>query len=145
MDEEKKAAARKLREDKQKERLAQPIRIFTVTLNDPTGNSFVEFHDSMADPQWSMRQYNRTREQNVELGLVAETEQNADSISLSQLHLTAKSKEEAAEEAVAVGANDEIFTFPGICGSCGNDLDTMMKKVVIPYFKVSGCASVDDH
>lgn len=36
----------------------------------------------------------------------------------------------------AEGTNEEIYVFPGTCSSCGHPLDTMMKKVNIPYFQV---------
>ena len=47
---------------------------------------------------------------------------------------------EAVEEAIGGGLegnNEEIFVFPGSCPSCSSSLDTLMKKVSIPYFKVS--------
>ena len=47
--------------------LMQPI---TLKLDDPSGNSFVEFVSSMADPKWNLRIYIRTLEQNITLGLV---------------------------------------------------------------------------
>ncbi|KAF9512650.1 hypothetical protein BS47DRAFT_1486086 [Hydnum rufescens UP504] len=122
------------RERKKKERLEKPIRSFTVILDDPTGNSFIEFRDSMADPKWSMRQYNRTREQNAELGLAsADVPPDSATVLPHKIVLTAESKEEASE--AALNANEDIFVFPGVCASCGHALDTMMKKVVIPYFK----------
>ena len=34
------------------------------------------------------------------------------------------------------GENEEIFTFPGTCSSCGHPSNTLIKKVNIPYFKV---------
>lgn len=91
---------------------------FTVKLEDPSGNSFVEFIGSMADPKWNMREYKRSREDNVLLGLVSEGD-GAQSSS-------------AAPENLDM---DEIFVFPGICSSCSIPLDTKMKRVDIPYFK----------
>jgi zinc finger protein len=102
-----------------------PIPPFTLTLDDPSGNSFIEFVDSMADPKWNLRTYRRTKEQNVALGLVAAD----DSV--------VEEKETPTEDAPAdESGNDEVYIFPGICSSCGHPLDTRMKKVVIPYFKV---------
>jgi zinc finger protein len=102
-----------------------PMPPFTLKLDDPTGNSFIEFVDSMADPKWNLRAYRRTKEQNVALGLVAAD----DSI--------VEEKENLTEDAPADDSgNEEIYIFPGVCSSCGHPLDTMMKKVVIPYFKV---------
>lgn len=101
-----------------------PMPPFTLKLDDPAGNSFIEFVDSMADPKWNLRTYRRTKEQNVALGLVAADDDVVDE------------KENPTEDAPTDdNANEEIYVFPGICSSCGHPLDTMMKKVVIPYFK----------
>ncbi|KAH9066578.1 zf-ZPR1-domain-containing protein [Lactarius vividus] len=101
-----------------------PVPPFTLKLDDPAGNSFIEFVDSMADPKWNLRTYRRTKEQNVTLGLVAADDPVVDE------------KEKPTEDAPADdGGNEEIYVFPGICSSCGHPLDTMMKKVIIPYFK----------
>lgn len=104
--------------------LEAPMPPFTLTLDDPSGNSFIEFVDSMADPKWNLRTYRRTKEQNVALGLVAADD------------TVAEEKENPTEDAPAdENGNEEIYIFPGICSSCGHPLDTRMKKVVIPYFK----------
>ncbi|KAJ2918902.1 hypothetical protein MD484_g1527, partial [Candolleomyces efflorescens] len=98
-----------------------PIQPFTLKLDDPSGNSFLEFLGSMSDPKWNVRAYPRTFEQNVQLGLVAPDEEgNAGS---SQ---TGEGQEITKEE---------ILTFPGNCSSCGHSINTYMKRVDIPYFK----------
>ncbi|KAH9072232.1 ZPR1 zinc-finger domain-containing protein [Lactarius deliciosus] len=103
-----------------------PMPPFTLKLDDPTGNSFIEFVDSMADPKWNLRTYRRTKEQNVALGLVAADDSVVDE------------KEKPTEDTPTDdNANEEIYVFPGICSSCGHPLDTMMKKVVIPYFQAA--------
>ena len=105
-----------------------PMKPFTLTLDDAAGNSFVEFVGTMSDPKWKMRTYKRTYQQNVELGLInPETEPE---------------KETDAENEERIGGglegqNEEIFIFPGSCSSCGHQSDTLVKKVNIPYFKVS--------
>ena len=104
--------------------LEAPLPPFTLELDDPSGNSFIEFVDSMADPKWSLRTYRRTREQNVALGLVADVADDS----------TVDRHDDTAEAAPV--EDDEVFIFPGVCSSCGHSLDTKMKKVVIPYFKV---------
>jgi len=103
-----------------------PMPAFTIKLDDPTGNSFIEFFGSMADPKWNLRTYNRTRQQNIDLGFAV-----AD-VGLEPSPPT------AVADPIGDGedANAEIFVFPGICSSCGFPLDTLMKKVQIPYFKV---------
>jgi len=107
---------------------------FTVQLDDPAGNSFIEFLGSTADPKWNLRTYARTHAQNVALGIAApnDTEMDPDAI---------KKMKEAVDKAVAEQPageikDDEILVFPGSCSSCSRPLDTLMKKVNIPYFKV---------
>jgi zinc finger protein len=102
---------------------------FTVELDDPAGNSFIEFRDSMAsDPNWNFKTYRRTQEQNVALGLVA-TGAASDSGTDGQ-------DDDTTETVPKDDPDEEIYVFPGVCSSCGHPLDTMMKKIVIPYFKV---------
>ncbi|KDQ61655.1 hypothetical protein JAAARDRAFT_150522 [Jaapia argillacea MUCL 33604] len=115
-----------------------PMPPFTVKLDDPSGTSFLEFVDSMADPKWNMRTYHRTRQQNVDLGLVAEEESAVTDVSAeNESDAIAKAKQ-AIRQATEIGGpddNEEIFVFPGVCSSCGHPLDTLMKRVIIPYFK----------
>lgn len=102
-----------------------PMPTFTVKLDDPAGNSFIEFIGSMADPKWNLRTYPRTLQQNIALGVVAADD------------ATQTTGEEATKtiENQEI-TNDEILIFPGICSSCGHPLQTLMKRVNIPYFKV---------
>jgi len=117
-----------------------PMRPFTVRLDDPAGNSFLEFHESMADPKWNLRTYPRTLEQNKELGLV---DDDADDGNITDkpkdtapTRISDESKlGDSMDAAVEENPNDEIFVFSGTCSSCGAPLDTLMKKVTIPYFK----------
>lgn len=118
-----------------------PMPAFTIKLDDPSGNSFIEFVQSMSDPKWNLRTYHRTREQNVALGLVAEDQapEEGDGKQLESVAEGAEGEGEGEEGGIGGGAdgqNEEIFVFKGICSSCGHDLDTLMKKVSIPYFKV---------
>lgn len=98
-----------------------PMPQFTIQLDDPAGNSFVEFVGSMADPNWILRTYHRTLEQNIALGLVAPDGEAVPT---------------ALDEENVLISDDEVFTFPGICSSCAHTIQTRMKKVNIPYFKV---------
>ncbi|GJE91067.1 zf-ZPR1-domain-containing protein [Phanerochaete sordida] len=101
-----------------------PMKPFTVRLDDPAGNSFLEFVGSMADPKWNLRTYRRTRQQNVDLGLVAPDAEPEPTV--------------VQEDQIGgglEGENEEIYVFPGSCSSCGHKSDTYVKKVNIPYFK----------
>ena len=120
----------------------QPV---TIKLDDPSGNSFIEFVGSMADPKWNLRTYIRTLDQNIALGLVGVDDEEARKNDEMKRRMTiqARAHLEAGEEAVGEDGSvrpitdDEIFVFPGVCSSCGNSISTNMKKVNIPYFKVS--------
>ncbi|OCH93704.1 zf-ZPR1-domain-containing protein [Obba rivulosa] len=101
-----------------------PMKPFTIRLDDPAGNSFIEFRGSMTDPRWNMRTYHRTREQNIALGLVNPDEESE----------SPKAPETEEAEAGLEG-DDEIYVFPGTCSSCGHPSDTKVKKTSIPYFK----------
>ncbi|KAH9975826.1 zf-ZPR1-domain-containing protein [Lactifluus volemus] len=102
-----------------------PMPPFTLKLDDSAGNSFIEFVDSMADPKWNLRTYRRTKEQNVALGLIADDSAVEEDLTESAPAASTDDKND----------NEEIYVFPGVCSSCGHPLNTMMKKVVIPYFK----------
>lgn len=110
----------------------KPLVPFTVQLDDPTGNSWIEFYGSMDDPKWSMRQYERTVEQNVAIGLVSPDE----AAGVRAKHVSSAEEALGAEDGLP---NEEIYSFPGSCTSCHAPLETRMKRVIIPYFKVSGC------
>jgi zinc finger protein len=72
-------------------------------------------------PKWNMREYKRSREDNILLGLASEDDAQG-----------AQTGDEAAGEKLDM---DEVFVFPGRCSSCSKPLDTKMKRVNIPYFK----------
>lgn len=64
-------------QDKDEKRTFAPI---TLKMDDPSGNSFVEFMGSIegkgiSDNKWSKRDYSRTKEQNTELGLGMQEQQ----------------------------------------------------------------------
>lgn len=99
-----------------------PMKPFTIKLDDPSGNSFIEFIGSMSDPKWNLRTYHRTREQNVTLGLVSSDDES-------------QKEDDERIGGGAEGENEELFVFPGSCCSCGHPSDTLIKKVNIPYFK----------
>jgi zinc finger protein len=127
--------------DHRTERDEVPMPTFTLKLDDPAGNSFIEFVGSMADPKWNLRTYSRTRQQNIDLGLSVPDEALNSHTTISAQDAThligseAKTGDQAPEE-----ASEEIYAFPGVCPSCGKPLSTLMKKVIIPYFKV--CSTV---
>jgi len=113
-------------EREKSEKLAKPL---TIQLDDPLGNSFIEFLGSMSDPKWNLRTYNRNKEQNIALGLLSPDE-------ATKTQETTAAKIPTDQALVDQIDAEEIFVFPGICSSCSRPLNTLMKKVSIPYFKV---------
>ncbi|KAA1470344.1 zf-ZPR1-domain-containing protein [Dentipellis sp. KUC8613] len=113
-----------------------PLAPFTVKLDDPTGNSFIEFIGSMADPKWNLRTYHRTKEQNIALGLVSADDSQQEPQQVAKPSTAeVRCDDQDQTGGGAEGQNEEIFIFPGVCSSCGHALNTYMKKVNIPYFK----------
>ncbi|ETS60574.1 hypothetical protein PaG_05425 [Moesziomyces aphidis] len=107
---------------------------FSIRLDDPSGNSFVEFMGDvqgrgMSDAKWSKRDYPRSKEQNELLGLSGTS--SAPAVEGEELHTTGFDKDAGETEF----DNEEVYTFAGTCSSCNAPLDTRMKKVNIPYFK----------
>jgi len=115
-----------------------PLKPFRIRLDDPSGNSFIEFLGSMADPRWNMRTYHRTREQNVWLGLVAEDDPEPTATSEPTPVKAGETGDDEQPQGMVAGLegeNEEIYVFPGTCSSCGHHINTLIKKVNIPYFK----------
>ena len=127
-----------------------PFKPFTMSVDDPSGNSFFQFVGSQSDPQWNMRAYNRTLDQNVTLGLVARSDdmpeqhiaggpviaddhkmKGAEDFEERRLHNAATSTDDGTV------VPEEVFSFPSTCSSCGYELETLMKQINIPYFQVS--------
>lgn len=108
-------------EDKEEGAVPTKMPVFTIKLDDPSGNSFVETHGGLADPKWSKRDYTRDLEQDVALGL--------------------RGREEKVERVLAGDdmedeKPEEVLSFPTTCSLCGSELETLMKTVNIPHFKV---------
>ena len=84
---------------------------FTVIMDDPAGNSWVDRNPDDPSDKWKQIEYARTPEQNAALGLSnpdADTQQEEDPI-----------------------GPDDVHTFMGPCPSC----TTHMLPVDIPHFK----------
>ncbi|KAA8544772.1 hypothetical protein F0562_019524 [Nyssa sinensis] len=134
---------------------------FTLVLDDPAGNSFIEnpFAPSL-DPSLTINLYERTPEQQASLGYLVDPSQ------LGELGDQASSKEinnapvqiqrephgsvgaQAGHRAIAQGnsakiaealfrysAPEEVMTFPSTCGACAAHCETRMFVTKIPYFQ----------
>ncbi|KAL4063189.1 zf-ZPR1-domain-containing protein [Scleroderma citrinum] len=105
-------------------------KVITIKLDDPSGNSFVEFVESISDPKWTFKTYVRDIAQNRALGLPPPENSEPHSTESNGTAEEKESEKEGAEE-----LNEEVYEFPGQCSRCGRPLVTRMKKVSIPYFK----------
>jgi zinc finger protein len=121
---------------------------FTFEIDDPSGNSFVSFDtvtyiDPGQDPKLTLTQYNRTKEQMVAMGYIAEDMPDMPDIDSLQL------EEQKAEEEVKISAQNMDFSEPidenrpteeGMefetpCYSCFKPGVTRMCIVNVPHFK----------
>ena len=120
----------------------------TVSVDDPAGNSWIEYKPGEPSHKWAMYEYPRTAEQNVFLGLIS-----ADEVAQRQKEELEK-KKAATSSNVSASLSDapktsgfvsdqskidnfenEIQTFQATCSSCGKPCETHMKPVNIPHFK----------
>lgn len=120
----------------------------TFSIDDPAGNSWIQYVPNEPGHKWSMYEYNRTSEQNVFLGLisaedVAEYKQQemdnkkaATNTNISsQLHNNPKSTGFTSDETEIENLSNEVQTFKATCSACSKPCDTHMKEVKIPHFK----------
>ncbi|KAL3886872.1 hypothetical protein ACJMK2_026833 [Sinanodonta woodiana] len=92
---------------------------FTMVLDDPSGNSFVENPMAPAkDPQLNVERYKRNEAQNEALGLSNEEEEQM-----------------TDHDNKPFTAKDEVATFQTNCPKCNAPCPTNMKSVDIPHFK----------
>lgn len=114
---------------------------FTLIVDDPSGNSFVE--NPLAphvDPQLKKKVYKRTPEQNTQLGLSEDdvVEKKLDSVS-EEIEKKDTSKDEVLtkkkDKEDAENIKDEVLVFSTLCDRCSVPTKTNMKIVKIPYFK----------
>jgi zinc finger protein len=115
---------------------------FTISINDSAGNSWVEPSPSDSHGKLIKSEYARTSEQNVALGLSADTEEpNPEAGDQVQMRPAYHPEHMGlpAESAVNnVDDNDiienEVYTFPAKCPGCMRPCATNMKMVNIPHF-----------
>lgn len=121
----------------------------TFYVDDPAGNSWIEYVPGQPGHKWSMYEYNRTAEQNVFLGLIS-----ADDVAQHK-QLEHEQKKAATENNVSSSLNNdnpkstgfasdnndienfenEVQTFHATCSACYKPCSTHMKTVNIPHFK----------
>lgn len=125
----------------------------TLVVDDPTGNSWIEYLPGEASHKWSHVEYFRTKEQDAKLGIQstpagATSDTPAISSEYTPMGTSAAAAESAkarnesltkkiVEEASSAAPNDitsEVQTFHAVCPNCNAPTPTHMKVVNIPHF-----------
>ena len=106
----------------------------TVSLDDMTGNSFIEPSPSDKGSKYGRQEYFRTREQNIELGLAEPVDET-------------NGEDDQKDPLAGVNIVDgEVYELPAECPVCAQSCTVNMKQVNIPHFKeVIIMATVCDH
>lgn len=131
----------------------------TFGIDDPTGNSWIEYKPGEAAHKWSHAEYTRSDEQNVQIGLITRDQleerrkEERERIEAErERNPSVAKKEGAAAQGFLSDATDienfsnEVQTFRASCPNCLQQCDTHMKRVNIPHFKeVIIMSSICDH
>ncbi|KAJ1927667.1 nucleolar zinc-finger protein [Tieghemiomyces parasiticus] len=117
-------------------------RPFTIVVDDPAGNSYIENLKFPADdPQLLITHYERSKQDNINLALAAaddddganndddNAKEEGDKEKEAKLHTGTKTQD------ADVVAPDEVITFPANCSSCNAPSETRMHMISIPHFK----------
>lgn len=119
----------------------------TFILDDPAGNSWIEYKPGEPLHKWSRSEYLRTDDQNVEVGIITkdqlEDRRREKLAELSQrdrnpsqsVKVGSASKEFLSDATDIENFNNEVQTFRASCPSCMHECETHMKPVNIPHFK----------
>ena len=104
---------------------------FTITLDDPAGNSWIEPNLSASEPKdkYSHTQYSRNHEQNVSLGLGVSEEDRTSGAAVVPPEL----KGEGLEDVNIL--EGQVYDLPVECPGCIKPAHYMIQMINIPYFK----------
>ena len=104
---------------------------FTISLDDPAGNSWIEPNVSVSEPKdkYSHTQYSRTHEQNVALGLGVSDEGGANEAA------DASREPEGSELEDVNIIEGQVYDLPVECPGCTKPAHYMIQMIDIPYFK----------
>lgn len=108
---------------------------FTLILDDPSGNSFIENPSAPAgDTQLSTTHYHRTAEQNENLG-IEEDVASCDAVLDSRGADTLERKADYFTSIDVLDTDTEVMEIPANCPNCQAPILARMKVINIPYFK----------
>ena len=105
---------------------------FTITLDDPAGNSWIEPAPGDASSKYTCKVYPRTPEQNAELGLGGEQQgETPTPVPLSQSQMGGDEGRGLGDVDVLDGS---MYSLPCPCPGCGKQAFLNVQPVKIPYF-----------
>jgi zinc finger protein len=129
---------------------------FTITADDPAGNSWIEPSPSDSHGKLVKSEYARSPEQNISLGLSAEPRATqtdpSDTVEIRPTYQPQHMAPAMPNKETINNVDDdditenEVYSFPASCPGCMNSCVTNMKMVNIPHFsKVVIMSTVCDH
>ncbi|ANB14902.1 Zpr1p [Sugiyamaella lignohabitans] len=133
--------------DKVQSAINGEILPLTVTVDDPAGNSWIEFNPGEPAHKWSHVEYFRTIQQTKDLGMAvpdsvqaeADAKDAAKSAALAAAadkHRNPSAAKTIQEEETEIeNFSNEVQVFEATCPACHSDCPTHMKVVDIPHFK----------
>ncbi|KAH3899093.1 probable Zinc finger protein ZPR1 [Saccharomycodes ludwigii] len=109
---------------------------FTFILDDPAGNSWIEYKPGEPTHKWSHTEYLRSDEQNVAIGLMTQDQLEQKKVLEEASAPYLKASGFLSDSTDIENFNNEVQTFVASCPSCGQEgCETHMKPVNIPHFK----------
>jgi len=112
---------------------------FTITIDDPAGNSSIEPSPEDKSGKYHKNEYARTAAQNEALGLGDTSGAAPDTEIRPEYHATQMYPEVGPQPMVNNVDEDivenQVYSFPASCPGCAKPCSTNMKMVNIPYFK----------
>lgn len=111
----------------------------TFTIDDPTGNSWIEFIPGEPSHKWSHVEYIRSDEQNLQIGLIT-PDQYHEIQQQKKQQLADKDRNPSASGFISDQTDienfeNEVQTFSATCPACYEPCETHMKQISIPHFK----------
>jgi zinc finger protein len=112
---------------------------FTITIDDPAGNSSIEPSPEDKSGKYTRNEYPRSTAQNEALGL-GDTSGDAPDTSIRPEYHATQMYPNVGPQPMVNNVDDdivenEVYSFPASCPGCAKPCTTNMKMVKIPYFK----------
>lgn len=107
----------------------------TLIVDDPSGNSYVEFVPGEPSHKWSHVEYFRSRQQNIDIGVAAPPLENDPKRAIERNSSATATVAAVAETDDIENLHTEVQTFHATCPVCYEPTPTHMKVVNIPHFK----------